>query len=234
MTYLQAKDSAPISPHFSNKKPKPIIQNGPVLRPVPPRAPPAQASRHGFPLHPGPRFHPTSGTGNTAPPPPLVSPYRRSREHRPAPLRPGPRFLPSRQCRGAPLRPTQFPVGRRAPPRRPGHSIAVCSEHRQRAVLPAHCLRPPPPRPCRATLRAWPFSKNPTHNSGPVSPSGRHGGRDRHATRHWRIFPPLCTTAIDLAFCRTGACRGQVWTGSGGAMWSTVGRGGVRPPSKFG
>ena len=48
------------------------------------------------------------------------------------------------------------------------------------------------------------------------------------------ILPPLCTTYSDLGFCRAEGLDNDVWTGVGGGMWSTVGRGGVRWLSKLG
>src|ERR1700743_2954455 len=43
-----------------------------------------------------------------------------------------------------------------------------------------------------------------------------------------RFLPPLCSTHSDLGFCLDDLRDNDVWTGPGGGMWSTVGRGGVR------
>ena len=66
-----------------------------------------------------------------------------------------------------------------------------------------------------------------------VGEMGRMGHQLRDA-RSEAFLPPLRSTVAELGICGAERAARQVWTGAGGGMWSTVGRGGVRWPSKLG
>src|ERR1700722_17223105 len=85
----------------------------------------------------------------------------------------------------------------------------------------------PPPRPwlpacCRESLE--PLSPLLTLQARPWGTAV--GDAVRRALG--RFLPPLCSTHSDLGFCLDDLRDNDVWTGPGGGMWSTVGRGGVR------
>jgi hypothetical protein len=128
---------------------------------------------------------------------------------------------------------------------------------RSRAVPPAtrrlapRCAVKLPPRLARPAARALrrPFSRArlrfkrlrslapssrsdaaspaPCTSSGTPAPGIHRVVGERMPARLGVFFPPLCTTASDLRFCGDDRCDDDVWTGIGGAMWSTVERGGA-------
>ena len=76
--------------------------------------------------------------------------------------------------------------------------------------------RPPPPEDLVPQFN-YEFEDRLKHDCGGGWPTRRPG-----------ILPPLCSTHSDLGFCLDDLRDNDVWTGRGGGMWSTVGRGGVR------